>query len=590
MIKATTLDAPFLDVMVRHIIRQARYPFAERAIIVDRPAAFTGKFATRPRGSEEELNRVLDGLLQDRVIDCVREVDTDPRVIETVAATYFPQSAGRVPTHAAAGSPIHATLFGLESMSTNYVLQMDADVLFHTGPASWITRALECMQADARLWLMMTHPGPPAGPVGQSLGRVNRGKAVWDGQLGIWRFRHATTRYFLCDRTMLRGRLALVQDLRGVAHLEQCISEALRQNGAFRGNLGDLQSWHLHVWHHGDPFPAWAPTLTAAVEAGSFPPIQRGCYDLRLDHPQHRAQWRQLLEAPGRRLSSGVQDDTPTLPPTSDVAPATVIIPIRDRAGQRLRNTLRSLQWQSAGRPAQVLVVSHGSRPEIDADLENLCREESATLMRIAKPSDAWNKSLALNIGIRAAEQPIIMTMDADLILAPNFLSVVIERVRRDPPALVLCRISDLPCKASLPSGREALLASFDQLRAMTTLRFTAASGGIQAASRTFFVSIRGYDEDLAWWGAMDGDLLIRARLMGLALDWIEDRTAMLHQWHPRKFAVLTHPAQIREAQRAWKRNHALVRSRQHVIQRNPKGWGDEGHHSRNLIPQTTAR
>lgn len=166
------------------------------------------------------------------------------------------------------------------------------------------------------------------------------------------------------------------------------------------------------------------------------------------------------------------------------------------------------------------------------------------------------------------------MTMDVDMILAPNFLAVVLERLSRNPPALVLCRISDLPAHASLPTTGDQLKRVFENLHARSRLRPCYGSGGIQAAQRSFFFDIRGYDEDLAWWGAMDGDIVNRARLAGMQVEWIEDRTAMLHQWHPRKHSILSGRQAIELAKRAWRHNHTLVRSRATVLTRNPSGWG----------------
>jgi glycosyltransferase involved in cell wall biosynthesis len=601
MIKATVMDAPFLDVMVRHMISQARYPFAERTIVVDRQPAFTGKYRSRPRASQEELDQILEQLLADGIMDHVREVDMTPSLVRQIMERYFAEDAHRVPTHAETGGPIYATLFGLESMTTDYVLQMDADVFFHTGPESWVSQALACMVRDPRLWLMMTHPGPPAGPPGKSLGPLNAPRATWDQELCIWRFRTATTRYFLCDRRKLHRRLQRVPLAQGCVPLERCISNALRRHNAFRGNLGNLDSWHLHAWYHGDPFPRWAPSLAKAIEVGRVPAFQQGNYDLRLDRTRDRREWGELLERVAGDRSASVKvaasgsvgtrqskaKASSSAPGASHresaadlrldgVAPLAVVIPVRNRAGQPLQNVLRSLNWQSAGRPVQVLVVSHGSQPDVDQELSELCDEEAATLIRIGDPSQPWNKPCALNTGIRATlpEVPFVMTMDADMILPPNFFKVALERLKREPPALVLCRASDLPQHVSLPSRREKLMDAFDSLRAKAQLRPSFGTGGIQAAQRSFFFEIRGYDEDLCWWGAMDGDLVKRARLAGLEIEWIENRTAMLHQWHPRKHAVLAHHEKIEQAKRAWQRNHELVRSRSKTMRRNPDGWG----------------
>lgn len=602
MIKATVMDAPFLETMVSHMITQARYPFAERAIVVERRPAFTGKYGARPKASHAELDRSLEQLLADGVVDEVREVDAAPQRVRQVMERYFAREAGRVPTHAATGGPIYTTLFGLESMGTDHVLQMDADVFFYTGQASWVERALGCMARDERLWLMMAHPGPPAGPPGGSLGLQNARRARWDSKLSLWRFRTATTRYFLCDRRKLRGRLLPVITAQGCAPLEQCISATLQRHGAFRGNLGDVETWHLHAWHHGAPFPQWAPALARAVEGGHFPAFQRGDYDLRLDQGRDRREWKALLKqldllpSPvtdrGAASAGNISRAAPTLrtptpsskhrrervvrPAPSDTAPLAVVIPVRDRAGQRLRNALWSLAWQSTGQPAQILVVSHGSRPEIDRELSTLCVEVGATLIAVGDPSQPWNKPFALNNGIRAVAPGLdfVMTMDADMILAPNFLAVVSACLEQRRSSLVLCQSLDLPQRARLPDDPDRLLAQFDRLRALATPRHRGGTGGIQAARRDFFFQVRGYDEDLIWWGAMDGDMVKRARLAGLRVVWIDDRTTMLHQWHPRKYAVLNCRKEINQAQRAWRQNHELVRSRSAILQRNVGGWG----------------
>ena len=296
MINATVMDVPFLDIMVRHMIAQARYPFTERTLVVDRSPVFPGKFRARPRATPHELDQVLQQLLADGVVDHIRDVDPTPSRFQEIMARYFWKDAHRVPQYSVDGGPIYNILFGIESMTTDLVLQMNADILFHTGPVSWVEQALQCMDRDPRLWLMMTHPGPPAGPPGNSLGPQNARLATWDAALRVWRFRHTTARYFLCDRRQLYQRLPIVPWGHGCAPLEQCISLALKRHGAFRGNLGDLASWHLHAWYHGNPFPLWARSLTQAIEGGRFPRFQRGDYDLRLDRARDRREWGALLQ------------------------------------------------------------------------------------------------------------------------------------------------------------------------------------------------------------------------------------------------------------------------------------------------------
>jgi len=277
----------------------------------------------------------------------------------------------------------------------------------------------------------------------------------------------------------------------------------------------------------------------------------------------------------GVRLSLPLKSG-PLLPGKEERKLLAVVIPFRDRSVRHLFRTICSLDWQSAGRPAQVIVVSHGSRPESEKELDELCREQGATLIVLGHPGQPWNKPLALNTGIRATRPdiPFLMTMDSDIILAPNFFAVALERLQKEPPALVLCSISDLPKAAPLPDTPGALRGKWEDLHTMSELRKRGGSGAAQAARRSFFFDIRGYDEDLLWWGAMDTDIINRARLLGMEIQWMGDRTVLLHQWHPRKHRILGDKSEIRQARRSWKLNHELMRARSQTLLRNPGGWG----------------
>jgi hypothetical protein len=355
----------------------------------------------------------------------------------------------------------------------------------------------------------------------------------------------------------------------------------LRRHGASRANLAIDGSWDLHVLAHERPFPQVAAALAAAVERGDVPETQRGLYDLRLDHPKARSAWAHVLDTVAAEAST---PDDPTRPsgrvrcPAADrgVAPLAVVIPVRDREGTRVRNALASLCWQSAGRVSQIILVSHGSTPHTDTKLEEACREFGAQLIVVGRPGDPWCKPLALNTGIRASDPALcfVMTMDVDMILAPDFVEHVLTELRRHPETLVLCRSSDLRREATIPATPDALRSSFDALKRSARLRGPHGTGGIQAAPRRFFFDVRGYDEDMRWWGAEDNDLVGRAKAAGLRVAWISDRTSMLHQWHPKTHRALTDAQARRGAEQAWKKNHELMRARAGQVSRNPRGWG----------------
>ena len=301
-VKATVQDAPYIVAMVPHMLRQAGYDFQERFLVVDWRRSFSGKFRDRTTPEPKTLEKELEKLLDTSVIDHVVEVDYDRQTLERVMTAYFGSAGADTPTHDRNGGAIYPTLFGLEHAASNLVVQFDADMFFHASDGSWVARALEHMDRDKSLWLMMTHGGPPAGPLGHpaSLGRRNRCRAHWDEELKLWRFRTVSTRYFLCDRRNFRGQLDSGESPRTCQPLERCMSRAIQRAGAWRGTIAIPGSWDLHAYNHEQPFPRWALALVEAVERGTVPELQRGSYDLRLNRPADRAAWQALLSNDGK--------------------------------------------------------------------------------------------------------------------------------------------------------------------------------------------------------------------------------------------------------------------------------------------------
>jgi glycosyltransferase involved in cell wall biosynthesis len=141
-----------------------------------------------------------------------------------------------------------------------------------------------------------------------------------------------------------------------------------------------------------------------------------------------------------------------------------------------------------------------------------------------------WNRSWALNVGIRAAHGDRVMCTDADMIFSPGFLHDTLSTLVDNDKALVLCRCHDLP--EAVPE-KAWHLDDFAWLREQAELRDTVGTGACQAATRSFFEEVRGYDEKYVFWGNEDKDMVARAAVFGLEQHWLPEPTSMLHQWHP---------------------------------------------------------
>jgi len=207
------------------------------------------------------------------------------------------------------------------------------------------------------------------------------------------------------------------------------------------------------------------------------------------------------------------------------------VIPVRDRTGPRLDNCLRSLRWQELD-PAEfeIVITDFGSSPTHAEALRELAETHAATLVRVDERG-VWNRARALNFGIQRATGKYVFCTDADMIFAPNFVPTLLGvQARERDQAFVVCHCRDLPEHVE---EQPWSLEDFPALLAQAPFRLKTGTGACQVARREFFERVRGYDEGFEFWGQEDNDMRYRAGRAGLREVWVQDQTAMLHQWHP---------------------------------------------------------
>ncbi len=248
------------------------------------------------------------------------------------------------------------------------------------------------------------------------------------------------------------------------------------------------------------------------------------------------------------------------------VAPLlTVVIPVRNRGGVRLENCLKGLRWQHDVKAEEVEIIlsDFGSDPEYREQVEQAARRFQATV-RYTPANGLWNRSRALNIGIKRARGKFTLCTDVDMVFAPNFLRALLDKQQElDGRGLLLCQYHDLgPETESRPIGEDDLEA----LRSSATMRPTYGMGGCQCAETAWFHRVRGFDQKYTFWGVEDNDLTVRAKHDGRIVDWVTERTFLLHQWH-----------RTQKNDRPWltKMNRWRLKLTGWIVRKNWLGWGE---------------
>jgi hypothetical protein len=252
----------------------------------------------------------------------------------------------------------------------------------------------------------------------------------------------------------------------------------------------------------------------------------------------------------------------------------TVVIPVRNRVDYRLRNALISVSGQRYDQgDVRITVVDYASEPCAAAQLKCLSNEFGANYVR-AEAAGPWSRAHSSNIGIRLAQTKFVVSTDADVIFAENFLCESVRALRERPLSVVYSQCLDLPesCERQLQvlASRHGPLDLDDLRRKSRAIRrYGHESVGINASYTFFYHLIRGYDEYFKCYGSEDDDLAQRFLYLGLHPVSVSARTYYLHQWHPQHFRKPdeTYACVSDENEVYYATNHSILR--------NQEGWGE---------------
>ncbi len=199
LIKTCLMEWWTIDRLVRHQVGQLECPvgFIEKVVVVD---TFEGPFSRQYDQPDAEAHQTaMKRLLEDGVVDRVVYAPREPEIIRETYGKWF--GAESVETHSANGQQLMATLFGFDSCTGDYVLQLDSDLLIARTDRGhdYLGEMADVLRRD-----------PKALFVPMNICRTGPALYTWEGPNGDWR---VEVRGCLFDRHRLQSVLPVANEL-----------------------------------------------------------------------------------------------------------------------------------------------------------------------------------------------------------------------------------------------------------------------------------------------------------------------------------------------------------------------------------------
>lgn len=247
----------------------------------------------------------------------------------------------------------------------------------------------------------------------------------------------------------------------------------------------------------------------------------------------------------------------------------TIIFAYRNRDADRIRFLLQSLAKQTKSN-FEVIFVDYGSSSDFSKSIQReVALFSFVRYYYVAHDGLLWNKSKALNFGIKKTTTPFILTADIDLLFAPNTIEIC--ETLKTPNDFFLFKVGYLSKKVTNSLSDETLFKSLK-------IDHIGDTFGIGLYPKKVLEEIHGFDEFFHFYGAEDEDLNSRLELLGVKQNQT-DRMLFLHQWHTRyswrKDNVLDSTPRLTKAERLNQRHHYFQQFRKLHIPICQFEWGD---------------
>ncbi|WP_159022661.1 glycosyltransferase family 2 protein [Formosa sp. L2A11] len=203
-----------------------------------------------------------------------------------------------------------------------------------------------------------------------------------------------------------------------------------------------------------------------------------------------------------------------------------IVTGFRNRDSLRVSRYLESLENQ-INKDFELIFVDYGSDLKISEKIKNLTSQFSfCKYIYNDTRGWPWNRSHALNTGLKISKGEYVLFSDIDLIYSNNFIDYLIKE--SNPLYQYFKRFYLMP----------ESFGDFNNNLEKHTQQFSLSAintkGAIHLVERKKLIEINGFDEFYCFWGFEDLDLYLRLKNLGIQEKWLEESVApVFHQWHP---------------------------------------------------------
>jgi len=206
-----------------------------------------------------------------------------------------------------------------------------------------------------------------------------------------------------------------------------------------------------------------------------------------------------------------------------------VVLGVRNR-DENMIGCLTSLAEQKNPDNISVefIVIDYGGTGELKRIVQRFKNKMEIKYIPV-KEYGVFNESRSKNIGVKLACGELILCTNADILFSPNVLSLLWREYKKyGKNKLFILQRFHLD-KSGFTRKEDFL---FDQWREQAKLGPKSACGDFQASHYENWYKMRGYDEKMVGWGAMDIDFVERLLSTGVKEHWLDIKKVQIYHQH----------------------------------------------------------